>query len=394
MVKNNNNVNSSFAIMIVAMSQLGISLATYRPGYYFCISIALILGGYLVRKHLKKNISVPFVFIFFISMFGLFSYIIFMSEYAVKYTAKQTLVIHFFVYINYILYFIVFLTSSLMVDANDEEGVERFLAKVIFIVLLSRLCNILIFNDLQGDNGRYYLGFYLSIFLPLTLYLFFSLKNTISFISLFSCLLISYFCFDIYFHRAIIFILPIVIALYLIFRGGIVSWILLLFITFFLLSYMPILLTKVDASYVYRLNFITSMSFNDGSSLSRISRYVEIVSLLFENPLTFLFGYSLGASETLTKILGAHSALLGFVFDVGVIGLIVYFKFILWPIIKVKSNTDFILLLKTTIFGCLIYSVFYYAPIFPVPEVKLIDFSVLTASIMGVLFSYGTRRSK
>ncbi|WP_318522651.1 hypothetical protein [Photobacterium leiognathi] len=392
MLKNNNMINYYFIIVLIAISQLGVTLATYRPGYYLFLIIALVFGIYITKGYLSKKIVTPFMVVFFVSMFGLFNYIIFMSEYAIKYTGKQTLVIHFAIYINYFIYFIIFLMSSVYTRDNNEGMVKNFVVKAIFVIFLSRFFNIVLFNDLQGDDGRYYLGFYLSLFLPLSLYLCFSLKNFISILNVFLCLLITYSCFSIYFHRAILFILPFIVFLFFIFKNKISSWLFLVGSILILLFYTPVLIEKMDASYLYRLSYITNLSFNDGSSLNRISRYVEIIQLLFKNPLTFLFGYSLGASETLTKIIGAHSALLGFVLDVGMIGMILYCKYILYPICKVKARSSFIAILKATFFGCLVYSVFYYSPVFPVPEVKLIDFSLLLSIIMGVLFSYGVGR--
>lgn len=366
------------------ISQMPILLAMNRLGYYILLSVSTFIAGYLAIKASQSFLLKVFFSFFLVSTLGLANYLSIMGEYQIKHSLYQVLIIHYSSVIQFFFFAFVFVNVCELV--TDEEHLMKFLLRVLFIVSFSRFFNIYIFNDVQGDDGRYYLGFYLAIFIPLAIYFTFKLRNLESYFVLCLLIAVTYYCFSIYLHRSVVVILPLIIL----FWGG-VSFsfkkaVFLSFIVVVSFHYLPFLISNFDESYLFRLTYLLDFNFADNSSSERINRYVEIVELLFRNPYSLLFGYSFGASETLTKFIGSHSAFLGFFYDAGFISVFGFLFLIILPIIKYPFSTNFTSMLKAYVVSILIFSTFYYAPIFPVAEIKVLDFSVVVSVLLGGLY--------
>ena len=370
------------------VSQVPILLAMNRIGYYILLSVSTFIAGYLAIKASQGFLLKVFFSFFLVSTFGLASYLSIMGEYQIKHSFYQVLIIHYSSVLQYFFFAFIFICIYDLV--NDEEQLISCLLRVLFIVSASRFVNIYFFNDVQGDDGRYYLGFYLAIFIPLAIFFVFKLRNLESFMVLFFLVAITYYCFSIYLHRSVVVILPLVVFVWGLMNVSVKKAVFLSFAIVISLYCLPFLIGAFDESYLFRLNYLLDFNFTDNSSSERIHRYIEIIELLIRNPYSLLFGYSLGASETLTKFIGSHSALLGFFYDAGLVSVVGFFILIILPILKYPFRTNFTCMLKAYVVSILIFSTFYYAPIFPVSEIKVLDFSVVVSVLLGGL--YGLQR--
>jgi hypothetical protein len=377
---------------------LSIYTASERPVYYICVIFSLLLNliifSFYRRSDFSKQIMILFFIIVLSSFLGLVNYLFEINGDKIRYSTIQTLTFLASSCLQYLLYgLIIANTYNIMLGKSENEKVS-FFSSIVCIILLARVINIYVFDDVVGDDGRYYLGYYLTLLLPLLLYILYRSKNLVSFINVLLILLITYACFNLYLHRAIVLILPIIILFSVLIKFTLkkIFYVVLGIICFYMFFYEYI---EFSDKYLYRLNVLSDLSFSDTSSSDRLDRLIEMLELMFKYPISIIVGFSPGASESLTSTVASHSAMFGFLFDVGLVNFLLFSYIIIVPIIKNESNSsEFYGYLKSFFLGVLILSIFYYGPAFPVSEIKVIDFSIVCAVCIGTLHSYRASKIK
>lgn len=384
-------INKKYLLLYTSVffSLAGILVSTTRIVNITLITISLFINliNYLNFEKNKKNIII-LTFFFSIFLLSYFNLIISTQDFRYKYKLSTILVTYsgvLFSYLNYLIFY--FIILNLYKKSNNLN----FLYIIVTMIVISRFTNIYIFDDLKGYDGRYYLGFYLILFVPIFFSMIVYAKNriqkTLSYVNAMFLFLIVLKCFTLYAHRGPLILLLILLLYILIRKPSLKSIFLSLIFVFstiiYIKTYLMIDLDLIDL-YIKRFTFVYSLEFNDGSSLSRIGRYFEMINMYISSKIPLL-GFGPGASELYTNIIGSHTSFAGFFFDVGLLGFILYNLIIVVPAVNYKVKTDMDVVYKGSFYILCIYSLFYYSPPFPSAELIIMDFQLLGIIVLTYL---------